>query len=144
MGSAGAVMRSEFHYLPRFTDFSSHRSVMEIKFATDLFGVLDLAHDRWFNLDQVRFDKAKGEVTFFLGEKRKGPFTDKILKIDGVSDLTIKDDASIGIYDFCDIIPEYSSASIRITSGFPMEIVLKVKQLCVISVVKPEQGNGNV
>lgn len=116
---------------------------MEIKFETDLSGVLDLVHDRWFNLDQVRLDKTNGEVTFFLGEKRKGPFTDKILKIDGVSDLKIKDDARIGIYDFCDLIPEYSSASVRITSGFPMEIVLKVKQRCVISVLKPEQDNGN-
>lgn len=112
---------------------------MEIRCETDLFGVLDLVHDRWFNLDQVKFDRENGEVMIFLGEKRKGPFTEKVLKIDGVSDLKINDEARIGIYDFCEIVPDPSSASLRITSGFPMEIILKVRQGCVISVLKPKR-----
>ncbi|BCA54017.1 hypothetical protein W02_11570 [Nitrospira sp. KM1] len=101
---------------------------MELRFHTDMSGVLDLVHDRWFELAQVKFDRQKGEVTVPLGEKRKGPFADKILKITGVSNITIMDDAKIGIYDLCDLIPDYSSSSIRITSGFPIEIILEIKQ----------------
>jgi hypothetical protein len=111
---------------------------MELKFETDVWGVLDLIHDRWFDLAQVRFDQQKQEVTFSLGEKRKGPFTDKKLKIIGVSSITIKDEAKIGIYDFCDLIPDYLSSSIKITSGFPLEIILKVTQQSSIYVFKPE------
>jgi hypothetical protein len=111
---------------------------MELKFETDVWGVLDLIHDRWFDLAQVRFDQQKQKVTFSLGEKRKGPFTDKKLKIIGVSSITIKDEAKIGIYDFCDLIPDYLSSSIKITSGFPLEIILKVTQQSSIYVFKPE------
>ena len=110
---------------------------MELSFHTDMSGVLDLVHDRWFDLAQVKLDQQKGEVTFSLGEKRKGPFADRILKITGVSNITIRDDAKIGIYDFCDLIPDYSSSSIRITSGFPLEITLEVKQQGSIYVLTP-------
>ncbi len=41
---------------------------METKYRTDLLGVLDLVHDRWFDLSQVKFDKASEECTLFLGE----------------------------------------------------------------------------
>ena len=113
---------------------------MELKFETDVWGVPDLIHDRWFDLAQVRFDQQKQEVTFSLGEKRKGPFTDKKLKIIGVSSITIKDkdEAKIGIYDFCDLIPDYLSSSIKITSGFPLEIILKVTQQGSIYVLTPQ------
>ncbi len=112
---------------------------METKYRTDLLGVLDLVHDRWFDLSQVKFDKASEECILFLGQKRKGPFNDRILKISGVLDVKIRDEAGIGIYDLCDLIPEPSSGSIRITSGFPMELILKVKRTCEISILKPSE-----
>ena len=112
---------------------------MEIKYLTDLLSVLDLVHDRWFDLSQVKFDKASEECTLFLGEKRKGPFDDRVLKISGVLDVKISDEAGIGIYDLRDLIPEPSSSSIRITSGFPLELILKVKQTCEISILKPSE-----
>ena len=108
---------------------------MELRFETDRSGILDLIHDRWFELAQVKFDQQNGEVTFSLGEKRKGPFADKILKITGVINILIKDNAKIGIYDFCDLIPDYSSSSVRITSGFPLEIIIEVGQQCSIYVL---------
>ena len=112
---------------------------MELRFETDICGALDLVHDRWFDLAQVKFDDHKQEVIFSLGEKRKGPFTDRILKIIGVSNITIKDDAKIGIYDICDLTPDYLSSSIKITSGFPLEIILEVKQQVSIYVLKSER-----
>jgi hypothetical protein len=112
---------------------------MELRFETDISGVLDLVHDRWFDLAQVKFDDHKQEVTFSLGEKRKGPFTDRILKISGVSNITIKDEAKIGIYDLCDLMPDCLSSSIKITSGFPLEIILEVKQQVSIYVLKSER-----
>ena len=113
---------------------------MELGFNTDMWGVLDLVHDRWFDLAQVQFDRQQQEVTFLLGERHNGPFTDRILKFTGVSSVTIKDEAEIGVYDLCDIVPNYVSSSIRITSGFPLEIVLEIKQRCIISILKPEQS----
>ena len=112
-------------------------SAMQLIFHPDRSGVLDLVDDRWFSLDQVRFDYDKGELTVPLGERRKGPFADSMLTITGVSNVTVKDDAKIGIYDICDLIPDYTSSCLRITSGFPLEITLNMKQQCSIHVLKP-------
>jgi hypothetical protein len=69
----------------------------------------------------------------------KAPCPKKLSKLKGVLDIKFKDEAHIGIYDFCEIVPEYSSANLRITSGFPMEIILKMKERCVISVTSAKK-----
>ncbi len=109
---------------------------MDINCFTDLWTVLDLVHDRWFELAQVSFDQQRGEVSICLGEKRRGPYRDRLLKITGVLALEIKDEAKIGQYDLSDIEIDSSSSSIRIKSGFPLEIRLKMAENGSVSVLK--------
>ena len=109
---------------------------MGINCFTDLWTVLDLVHDRWFDLEQVSFDQQHGSVCICLGEKRSGPYRDRLLKITGVLAMEIRDEAKIGQYDLSDIEIDSSSSSIRIKSGFPFEIRLKMAENGSVSVLK--------
>jgi hypothetical protein len=109
---------------------------MNINCLTDLWTVLDLVHDRWFELTQVSFDQRLGEVTISLGEKRRGPYKDRLLKITGVLALEIKDEVRIGQYDLSNIEIDSSSSSIVIKSGFPLEMRLKMAEKGSLLVLK--------
>ena len=109
---------------------------MEIQFFTDLWTVLDLVHDRWFDLTEVSFDKDRGEVCIFLGEQRRGSCMDRRLRITGVLDFEVKDEAKIGRYDLADIEIDPSSSILRIKSGFPLVISMKMAGKCSLSVLR--------
>lgn len=113
---------------------------MEINFLTDLWTVLDLVHDRWFDLTEVNFDKERGEVIIPLGEQRRGPCRDRQLRFTGVLALEIKDEAKIGRYDLANIEIDSSSSSMRIRSGFPLAINMKMADRCSLAVLKLPQG----
>lgn len=118
---------------------------MEIQFFTDLWTVLDLVHDRWFDLTEVSFDKERGDVCIFLGEQRRGSCKDRQLQIKGVLDFEVKDEAKIGRYDLADIEIDSSSSSIRIKSGFPLVISMKMAGKCSLSVLRHRtEGPGKV
>lgn len=108
---------------------------MNLRFHTDKTGLLDLIHDRWFDLDKMRFDLERCEVTLFLGERSKGPYNDKILKIIGVLSVEVKDEEKIGVYDICGLEIDSSGSTIRIVSPANLEIRLSLKEECSIAVL---------
>jgi hypothetical protein len=99
---------------------------------TDRFGLLDLVHDRWFDLEQLAFDKTSRQVTLRLGENRKGPYDQKTLTVTDVAEISIQDDAQIGIYDLSDV--QIGDSYVRLTSGMPLTINLAVGDGCKIHV----------
>ena len=100
----------------------------------DKFTLLDLVHDRWFDLGQLKTDSEKHEVELYLGEKRKGPYDEKILKITKVLRVAIDDRAQIGIYDLSDI--KITATSIRLESPMSLVITVTVGEGCEISLVQ--------
>jgi hypothetical protein len=115
---------------------------MEMQFFTDLWTVLDLVHDRWFDLTEVSFNKDRGEVCVFLREQRRGSCTDRRLQITGVLDFEVKDEAKIGRYDLADIEIDSSSSTLRIKSGFPLVISMKMAGKCSLSVLRQTELKG--
>ncbi len=107
---------------------------MAHKILIDKFTLLDLVHDRWFDLGQLKTDSEKHEVELYLGEKRKGPYDEKILKITKVLHVAIDDRAQIGIYDLSDI--QITATSIRVESPMSLVITVTVGDGCEISLVQ--------
>lgn len=104
---------------------------------TDRTGLLDLVHDSWFDLADVKFDQERKEVVFRLGPAKKGPYNYRLIKITDALRFEVRDEANIQIYDFCDLQVDASFSSIRITSGFPLEIRITVGDKSQICVIKP-------
>lgn len=101
------------------------------KILIDRPSLLDLVHDRWFDLNAFQFDQEKHEICLYLGERRKGPYDEKLLKVTDVLDVAFRDEAQIQIYDLADV--QITPSSIRLVSGFPLEIVLTIGEQCEIS-----------
>ena len=104
---------------------------MNPRFSIDQPTLLDLVHDRWFDLKEFEFDKEKREACLYLSDNRKGPYDEKLLKVTDVSNVEIRDEAQIQIYDLCDV--QIGPSSIRLVSGFPLEIVLRTGAKCEIT-----------
>jgi hypothetical protein len=121
---------------------------MQLKIIADLGSVLDLIHDRWFDLEQVSFDRQKCEVNVYLGDKRKGPYHDGQLKITGVLSLDVKDEAKIGIYDLCEIkvdIPLSSILIIRLSVSDQIGSGRRVLYFCLqVHLGGQEKGTGRI
>jgi len=60
--------------------------------------LLDVIHDRYFDLSQLTYDESKQELRLYLGEKRKGLYDQRELKISGVTGVNVTYDDEIGIY----------------------------------------------
>lgn len=114
---------------------------MAHRILVDKFTLLDLLHDRWFNLEDVKFDDEKHEVRLYVGEKRKGPYDEKILIVTNVSHVAIDDKAKIGIYDLSDV--EITSTSIRLKSPMSLVINLTVSESCEILLIQNPKNRGS-
>lgn len=95
-----------------------------MRISTDLDGLLDLIHDRWFDLTECVFDQGRREFRLSLSDGRKGPYRQKLLIVADVTDVAIRDEAQIQIYDLCNV--RITSSSIHMLSGMPLEIVLTI------------------
>ena len=114
---------------------------MNPRILIDRFTLLDLIHDRWFDLESFTFDHEKQEAQLFLGERRKGPYDEKILKITDVLDVEIDDTAQIGIYDLADI--QITASSIRLESAMSLVITLTIGVTCEISLIQNPGNHGS-
>jgi len=95
--------------------------------------LLDLVHDRSFDLNEFAFDRQRREVCLYLGGYDiKGPYDQKCLRVTDVSDAAINDKAGIGIYSINQI--KFRHPFIRITSNVPLEIVLTIGEKCTIHI----------
>ncbi|MEJ7652512.1 MAG: hypothetical protein WKH64_03730 [Chloroflexia bacterium] len=68
---------------------------MEMRISTDLDGLLDLIHDRWFDLTECVFDQGRREFRLSLSDRRKGPYRQKLLIVADVTDVAIRDEVQI-------------------------------------------------
>jgi hypothetical protein len=93
-----------------------------------------LIHDRWFDLEMMTFDRARRTVVLFFGDRRGGPYNEKSLTITDVSEVTVNDRARIQIYDIERLLIDEGTSAIRVTSGFPLEIVMAYGASCEIRV----------
>jgi hypothetical protein len=87
--------------------------------------LLDAVHDRWFDLEHVGFDQARGEVKVCIGDSREGPFKTELI-FSGVSQLEIEDKAAIQFYDIDDVSLDQSETNIVLASGFPLRLRMRL------------------
>lgn len=131
----------EFLFQVTGTDEYDWESIMNPRILIDRFTLLDLVHDRWFALESFTFDREKQEAQLFLGERRNGPYNEKILKITDVLNVEIDDEAQIGIYDLADI--QIAASSIRLESAMSLVITLTIGVTCEISLIQNPGNNGS-
>ena len=103
---------------------------------------MDLIHDRWFDLNQVKYDAAQHKVTFEFGEKKNGPF-DQELTIKAVTGYQIDDEAHIQIYDINEVQIDPSTRLITITSSFPLTIEIQVEDNWEIIIASSAESGKN-
>jgi hypothetical protein len=121
--------------------------VLTIESPKDLDAINDLLHDRWFSKDDIVFNHGDASLVIrFRGEasdktsttgrrsfpkRDKRPFVEWILKIRNVQTYSIVDTAEIGQYDFNELVYDESTRTVTITSGFPFQIIVAVKDLAI-------------
>jgi hypothetical protein len=106
---------------------------MTINSATQLGGLLNLIHDRWFNVEQVVFDKERKTVALHL-ERKKTKLRDDskdgiTLLIKNAEALAIHDTEKVGDYDVNEVQFDVASNCVIITGGIPITIEVKVTAL---------------
>jgi len=106
---------------------------LTITSAIQLGDLLNLVHDRWFNVEQVVFDKEQKTVALHLERKKAelvGSSKDGIgLLIKNVESLTINDTEKVRDYDVNKIKFDAASGRLIITGGIPITIEVKVTAL---------------
>jgi len=106
---------------------------MTITSATQLGDLLDLVHDRWFNVEQVVSDKEQKTVALHLERKKAklagGPKDEITLLIKNVEALTINDTEKVRDYDVNEVKFDDASGRVIITGGIPITIEVKVTSL---------------
>src|SRR5271155_3911953 len=106
---------------------------MTITSATQLRDLLNLVHDRWFNVEQIVSDKEQKTVAVHL-ERKKANLTsgskDGIrLLIKNVESLIINDTEKVRDYDVNEVKFDAATGRLIITGGIPIMIEVKVTAL---------------
>jgi hypothetical protein len=104
------------------------------RIVVDNASLLSLIHDRWFDLETMVFDRDARQFRLLLGDRRGGPYNEKALIMTDVSGVTVNDRARIQIYDINRLVIDEAASTIRLTSGFPMEIVITYGGDCEIRI----------
>ncbi len=103
-----------------------------MRILANLDSIQRLIHDFWFDLDLVRHDIQTGTVKVELGEDRKPPYHGCTITVTNVVKMSIADDAEIRFYDLNRI--KVTANTVRLVSGFPLEILLAVSEGAELSV----------
>jgi len=117
---------------------------MTITSATQLRDLLNLVHDRWFNVEQIVSDKEQKTVAVHL-ERKKANLTsgskDGIrLLIKNVEALTIHDTEKVRDYDVNEVKFDALNGRVVITGGIPITIEIKVTALHIELLNAPTQA----
>lgn len=106
---------------------------MTITSTTQLSDLLNLVHDRWFNVERVVSDKEQKTVAFHLERKKanlaNGSKDGIRLLIKNVKALTINDTEKVRDYDVNEVKFDAVSGRLIITGGIPITIEVKVTAL---------------
>jgi hypothetical protein len=107
---------------------------MHDRISVDLDTLLDLVHDRWFDLTECEFDREGREFRLSLADAPSGPYRDKLLRVTDVLDVQIRDKAETQTYDINEI--HITPASVLIECSIPLEIELAVGEDSRIYITK--------
>ena len=92
---------------------------------------IDLIHDKWFNIDEIMFEKEKNivKIPFYLKNpyKIKEKPCGKII-FSSVMSLKITDTEHIGSYDFNKIIVKNDNL-LEIKTNFPLILTMQVSEI---------------
>ncbi len=111
---------------------------MTITSENQLGELLNLIHDRWFNVERVALDKERETVVIDLEEKKanlvKGSKDGIRLVINNAKVLTIVDTEKVHEYDLNEIKFDAVNGRLIITGGIPFKIEVKVTALNIETV----------
>lgn len=111
---------------------------MTITNSTQLGGLLNLVHDRWFNSERIALDKETKTVAIHLENKKanlaKGSKDGITLLIKNAEALTVNDTEKVRDYDLNEINFDAASSRLIITGGIPITIEIKVTALTIEAV----------
>ena len=117
---------------------------MTIISATQLGDLLNLVHDRWFNVEQVIFDKEQKTVALHLERKKadlvNGSKDGVKWLIKNAEALTINDTEKVRDYDVNEVRFDALGGRVIISGGIPIIIEVKVTALN-IELVNAEKGS---
>ena len=113
---------------------------MTITSPTQLGDLLNLVHDRWFDVERIALDNERKTVALRLEKKKanlaKGSKDGIGLLIKDAEALTINDTEKVRDYDLNEIKFDATNGRLIITGGIPITIEVKVTALNV-EVVNP-------
>lgn len=101
---------------------------------TDVDGLLDIVHDNYFDLTECVFDRDQHEYRINIGYSARGPFTDKLLLIRNVVEVTVDDRAQIQVQDINEV--HVSEFGVLITCGVPIEINIQTEGTPQVYILK--------
>jgi len=111
---------------------------MTVTSANQLGDLLNLVHDRWFDVERVALDKERKTVAMDLEAKKanvaKGSKDGIRLLIKNAEALTINDTEKVRDYDLNEIKFDAASGRLIITGGIPITIEVKVTALNIEAV----------
>ena len=104
-----------------------------------LSDLLNLVHDRWFNVERVTLDKERKTVVMVLEVSQrqltKSSENGITMLINNAEELTINDTERVRDYDLNDITYDVDNSRLLITGGIPITIEVKVATLNIEVIV---------
>jgi len=101
--------------------------------ANQIGDLLNLVHDRWFNVERIAFDSERKTVALHLEKEKadlaKGSKDGIRLLINNAEALTVNDTEKVRDYDLNEIKFDAASSRLIITGGIPITIQVKVTAL---------------
>lgn len=100
----------------------------------DMALITDAIHDRWFDPDRIVFHQQQSALEFPFTRRRwraDPPEVACCLRIDHVESYEIDDSERVGGYDFNKLVYDSEKREIRVLTGVPIDIRVKVKRLGV-------------
>ena len=104
--------------------------------------ILDVIHDQWFDLNELKFKKEEGVVEipfqrelekksklqkhFLFFKKRLTPITLHVLRIYNAQNYSVVDSEKVGKYDFNEIFYNLSQKKVIVKCGVPLVITIEV------------------
>ena len=124
------------------------RETLTCKNYSCLDSINDVIHDSWFDVNDINYDRHKGEVVFYFEIKERSlassaaikksvlnkyidSITPAMLLFKNVEEFTIVDSERVGLYDFNRILGDSSARLLIVETGIPITINIKVSDMDV-------------
>jgi hypothetical protein len=91
----------------------------------------DALHDRWFDVEDVEFNKPARHVRLRFRDSAKAALNNLILDIGNVDELLLTETEGIGVYDFNRLTFLAPSGTLRVKTGVPLRFEMRVSRVDV-------------